>query len=204
MLRVHPPALRLLGLGRLFRFALRAGDKSRQRLEEQRKRDGGHHVRLAQPQGRQPEKVPQLAERKAGCGRDEDRHIRTSSITKKRIEELGDDQDGEDSNHQAGRHKLHQLIQKAPCARPAEAPSRTRRWVVMSELRWIPDAMAACAGTPYSNASSRCPNCAWVFSRVKARISNTRSCSARSWILMLPPAISTPLRTQSYARARTW
>src|SRR5260370_759147 len=71
----------------------------------------------------------------APCRKQQDRDIGPPAVAQERVEELGEVQDPQRRHHEAGRHQLQQLVQKAP--------SGTRRWVVLSELRWVP-----CLGFP--------------------------------------------------------
>lgn len=66
-----------------------------------------------------------------------------------------------------------------------------------------PYASPACGGTPYLNAVSRNPNCSCACSGVNPSTSNILLWISGLKIRTLPPPISLPFSTISYAFART-
>src|SRR4029079_13627968 len=73
----------------------------------------------------------------------------------------------------------------------------------IATMRSRPRAMPPCGGVPYSSASRKNPNRIFASSSEMPSRPNTRDSSAGSCIRMLPPPISDPFRTRSYALART-
>src|SRR6266704_5883700 len=120
---------------RLLGLALGPRYKTSERLQQQSEDEGRKDVGLAHTQRGKPEVVPQLAKAESDRGHQEDRQVCTAAVGQERIEELRDDEHGQDRHHQPWRH----IVQD----RRQEAPSGTRRWVVLSELRWVP-----CLGFP--------------------------------------------------------
>jgi hypothetical protein len=112
----------------------RARHEARQRLQEERERGGGQHVGLSEAGRREAEEIPQLAQAETERGHQQDRKVRAAPVGQEGEAELGEDQDGQDPDDQAGRDEPKDV---------QSAPSGSRGWVVLSELRWVP-----CLGFP--------------------------------------------------------
>src|ERR1019366_52902 len=80
------------------------------------------------------QEIPELAEGEAGRGHQEDGYVSAAAVRQERKEQLGEDEDREHPHDRARGDQLQQV---------QGAPSGSRGWVVLSELRWVP-----CLGSP--------------------------------------------------------
>ena len=74
---------------------------------------------------------------------------------------------------------------------------------IIAHNRSNPKAIPPCGGAPYSNASIKKPNCSLASLSEKPKCLNISCCNSLSCILILPPPISFPFKTKSYALALT-
>src|SRR5205823_3984862 len=131
-----------------FGFAARPGHEASERLKQQREHQGRKQVGLAEPQRRQAEEVPELAQGEAQSRHQQRRDVSAPAIRQESKTELGDDQDEQHRHDEAGGDQFHLPISPsggAPLALRATSPCMGRKapsegggWVVLSMLRWVP------------------------------------------------------------------